>query len=431
MNRRQQGLVIIAIIIVVVIVAGVFLTSTNPGGNKRLKVVASFYPLGFFAGEIGKEYADVSLLIPENAEPHSWEPKPSDMISVEDADVFVYNGAGLEPWVEDILSAIHNEKLAVIETSRGVNILFSEEIDRMMNDSERWFQTGPFVNINASSAAGSAPSVTPANQCVNITLTPGKYVSLSVGDTGDYVLFLSQDINASVMDPSGNILKPEGSISNPAGHTEIRRVETYEFTRARYTLQFPPGIEQIKMSILRLEGEVHGLNDPHFWVDPLSAKVQVENILSGFLNADPEHSEAYRKNADALQSRLDHLHQMFLTGLKNRTKNDIVTTHAAFSYIAHRYGFRQHAALGISPDEQPSAQALADLAEMVRTLGLHYVYVEPIYSDEYMQTIARETGAGVLILDGLHGRAGPHADMDYFEIMQENLHNLEIGMEVK
>jgi zinc transport system substrate-binding protein len=70
------------------------------------------------------------------------------------------------------------------------------------------------------------------------------------------------------------------------------------------------------------------------------------------------------------------------------------------------------------------------LAQKVEELGLHYVYSEPIFSDSVINTIASETGATVLILDGAHGRTGTHAGMDYFQIMEANLQSLATGLEV-
>ncbi len=97
-------------------------------------------------------------------------------------------------------------------------------------------------------------------------------------------------------------------------------------------------------------------NDPHFWLDPLTAKVQVDNIAKAFIGADPENATYYQANAVDLKSRLDQLDKDFQAGLEGRTKNDIVTTHEGFNYLAMRYGFEAHAAIGISGDEQPSVQ---------------------------------------------------------------------------
>ncbi len=117
-----------------------------------------------------------------------------------------------------------------------------------------------------------------------------------------------------------------------------------------------------------------GTNDPHFWLDPLTAKMQVDNIAKAFIGADPENATYYQANAVDLKSRLDELDKDFRTGLESRTKNDIVTTHEGFNYLAKRYGFEAHAAIGISGDEQPSAQDMIRLTDLIIDLDMNYVF---------------------------------------------------------
>ena len=64
--------------------------------SKRLNVITSFYPMYDFAKKIGGEYVDVTNLVPAGTEPHDWEPSTSDITNLEHADVFVYNGAGMQ-----------------------------------------------------------------------------------------------------------------------------------------------------------------------------------------------------------------------------------------------------------------------------------------------------------------------------------------------
>jgi zinc transport system substrate-binding protein len=169
-------------------------------------------------------------------------------------------------------------------------------------------------------------------------------------------------------------------------------------------------------------------------VDPVLAKRQVDNILAGLEAADPSSSAYYEQRAAELKSRLDALDAQFREGLKDRTKDTIVTTHEGFDYMASRYNFTADSVLGISPDQEPSAQKIMEIVNLVEGHGLDVVFGEPVYSDRYMRTIADEvshrTGRDVrvLILDGIHGRAGPHANMDYFQIQRDNLDNLQIGL---
>jgi zinc transport system substrate-binding protein len=90
---------------------------------KKLSIVATLFPLYDFAKEIVGDKATVTLLLPPGVEAHSFEPRPGDMITINNADVFLYTGAYMEPWVEKILQATDNKNLIVINTSKGVILL--------------------------------------------------------------------------------------------------------------------------------------------------------------------------------------------------------------------------------------------------------------------------------------------------------------------
>ncbi len=89
----------------------------------KLRSVASLYPLQEFVRAVGGERVQADLLIPPGAEPHTWEPKPSDLTKVYQADVFIYIGPAMEPWVEDILRAAKTTHLKVVQASQGLPLL--------------------------------------------------------------------------------------------------------------------------------------------------------------------------------------------------------------------------------------------------------------------------------------------------------------------
>ena len=89
----------------------------------RLKVMASFYPMYDFARKVGGDRIQVKDMVPAGTEPHDWEPAATDIRNLEDADVFVYNGADLEHWAEDVLDTLENQELVVSEASDGVELL--------------------------------------------------------------------------------------------------------------------------------------------------------------------------------------------------------------------------------------------------------------------------------------------------------------------
>jgi zinc transport system substrate-binding protein len=93
----------------------------------RLRVVTSLYPVYDFARNIGKQRVELSLLLPPGVEPHSFEPRPADIVNLNKADIFIYTNKFMEPWVGDIIKGIDNNKAMLLDSSKG--IVFMEEKD--------------------------------------------------------------------------------------------------------------------------------------------------------------------------------------------------------------------------------------------------------------------------------------------------------------
>jgi zinc transport system substrate-binding protein len=85
-----------------------------------LKIITTNFPLYDFTRQICQEKAEVVLLLPPGAEAHSYRPTPRDVMRIHQADIFVYTGEYMEPWVEDILQGIRNKELLVVDTSQAV-----------------------------------------------------------------------------------------------------------------------------------------------------------------------------------------------------------------------------------------------------------------------------------------------------------------------
>lgn len=102
----------------------------------KVKVVASIYPMYDFVNRIGGDLVACKMLVPAGTEPHSWEPSTRDMQDLEEADLFVYNGAGMEAWAEDILDTVQNKDLIAVEASKDVDLLRTEEVHHDAHEDE-------------------------------------------------------------------------------------------------------------------------------------------------------------------------------------------------------------------------------------------------------------------------------------------------------
>ena len=101
--------------------------TADTSSDKKLKVMASFYPMYDFATKVGGDKVEVTNMVPAGTEPHDWEPAATDIKNLEDADVFIYNGAGMEHWTEDVQNSLDNKDLTVVEASKGLPLLEGKE----------------------------------------------------------------------------------------------------------------------------------------------------------------------------------------------------------------------------------------------------------------------------------------------------------------
>jgi zinc transport system substrate-binding protein len=275
----------------------------------KVKLVASFYPISYLAEMIGGERVEIKTLIKPGVEVHSWQPSANDIIAASEADIIVYNGAGLDLWVEEnILPVVNTSQKTIVDTTKNAEI---------------------YVNLDQK---------------------------------------------------------------------EI--------------------IE-------------HGRYDPHTWLSPILAVQQAESIYKALLAQDPKGSDYYTSRWSQLKETLQKIDTDYINELTNRKRNLIFVTHDAFGYLARHYGFEQYSIVGLTADKEPSTEDLANLIETMKTKDTYIFYLEPGYSDAYVQTIKSEleskAGKTVRILK-LYHMNGPVDGLDYLQQMKTNLINLKAGL---
>lgn len=176
------------------------------------------------------------------------------------------------------------------------------------------------------------------------------------------------------------------------------------------------------------EGQSNHAYDPHVWTDPILAGNMVDNILAGFIAADPEHQATYEKNAANLQSQLTQLDRDFSQQLATCRQRTIVTSHAAYHYLADRYNLTILPISGLTPTQEPSAGKLAELSRVVTNQGVTTIFFESQTSPHLAQTLARETGAKTAILDPIEGINQTSSEDTYVSIQKKNLLSLKAAL---
>ncbi|MEQ7005450.1 zinc ABC transporter substrate-binding protein [Actinopolymorpha sp. B17G11] len=177
------------------------------------------------------------------------------------------------------------------------------------------------------------------------------------------------------------------------------------------------------------DNEARGAPDPHFWLDPVRLAGVGDGIAERLAALDPDHAQAYERNAGALRADLEALDEEFATGLATCTNRELVTSHAAFGYLAARYDLEQEGIAGLSPEQEPSPAELSAVATFVRRHDVRTIYYETLVDPSIADTLATETGADVAVLDPLEGLTDESAGTDYLSVMRANLATLEKGQD--
>jgi zinc transport system substrate-binding protein len=190
---------------------------------------------------------------------------------------------------------------------------------------------------------------------------------------------------------------------------------------------FQPAVEQavggahgVRVDVLRGIGLHRGVGDeagkadPHIWLDPVLFARVVDRV--GTALGRPVRAEA-------LAARVRRLDRLYRSGLAHCAQREFVTSHAAFGYLAARYGLHQIAITGIDPESEPSPQRLRELIGLVRREHIGTVFFERLVSPRLAETIARDAGAKARVLDPIEGLtpAEQQRGASYFTLMRQNV----------
>ncbi len=304
MKGKALSMLLLAILLITAGCAGSANKQSRIAAEQGKPVVyASIYPMYDFAKNIGGDRIDLIMAVPAGAEPHDWEPTARLMVQLEEADVFIYNGVGMEPWADKMLASLTNDSLVVVEASRGIPLLQLKE-------------------------------------------------------------------------------------------------HKHDHSHAGY--------------------------DPHVWLDPARALRQAHNIMNALIQADPKNKIYYEENFREFSDKLKDLDTSYQNSLNRVKMKEIVVTHAAFGYLAERYGLNQISVSGLNPREEPSAAELVRLTQLLRSKDIRYVFFETLTSPKLAEVLANEVDAKTEVLNPLGGLTQQQMDegWDYLSVMEKNLETL-------
>ena len=158
--------------------------------------------------------------------------------------------------------------------------------------------------------------------------------------------------------------------------------------------------------------------NPHIWLDPVNAIVQVGHIRDALLRADPAHADDYRANAERYVNELRTLDQEIADEVATWSNREFIAFHPDWVYFARRYGLEQVAVIQSSPGREPSPAEVAHIVETAQRIDAQAIFAEPQFSAKAAQTIAAESGAYVLFVDPLGSSL---CDACYLNLMRYNV----------
>jgi zinc transport system substrate-binding protein len=173
------------------------------------------------------------------------------------------------------------------------------------------------------------------------------------------------------------------------------------------------------------EGHEDGGLDPHVWLDPGNVARIATAVAQRLAARDPAQAADYEANARRLADELGGLDAQFRSGLASCDRSDFVTTHAAFGYLARRYGLTQIGITGLTPDVEPSPARVAEVQREAAQHGVTTIFYETLVSPAIAQSVAGDLGLRTDVLDPIEGITDASRGRDYLAVMRANLTALE------
>jgi len=165
--------------------------------------------------------------------------------------------------------------------------------------------------------------------------------------------------------------------------------------------------------------------DPHVWLDPNNVAAIAAQLARRLETLDPADRPSYVRNAARLRADLMALDRHYRTGLASCQRSQFLTQHAAFGYLARRYGLTQISIEGLSPDSEPSPARIAQVQQEARRYRLTTIFYETLVSPALARSMAADLRLKTDVLDPIEGITPASRGQDYLAVMAANLRSLK------
>ncbi len=188
-----------------------------------------------------------------------------------------------------------------------------------------------------------------------------------------------------------------------------------------------PGLHVVSVSdglkILSGDADEPGGN-PHTWLSPANAMLQVERIREVLIQVDPAGASTYQENAARFLGELRALDEEIRAAVAGFSSRRFIAFHAAWVYFAAEYGLDEAAVVEERPGQEPSPAEIAAIVRLARKIKARAIFAEPQFSTKAAEVIAEECGARVLLLNPL----GYPPNYGYIDLMHYNLSQMSLAL---
>ena len=163
------------------------------------------------------------------------------------------------------------------------------------------------------------------------------------------------------------------------------------------------------------EGHHHGEHDPHIWLDPINAKVILNEMVEHLIENDPNNASTYKSNLNKALKDLDKLTVDVMTELNKSTPS--IVFHDAYQYFEERFNVKVLGAFTVNTDVMPGAEQLAEIREIIEHDKITCIFSEPQFNPDIINAVAKDMDIKTGVLDPLGATLDPGKDL-YFDLIR-------------
>ncbi len=344
--------------------------------NAEIKVVASIKPIHSLVSYLMDGVSKPSLIVDGYASPHGFALKPSHAKMLQEADIIFWVGEDLENFLEKPLSSIAKkaEKIELME-AHGLNKLKFRERNIFDDHDDHGHEDG--------------------------------HKKKDDHDDHDDDGHKKKDDHGH--DEDGHKKKDDHDDHDDHGHKKKDDHDDHGHDEDGHKKKDDHDDHDDH------EGHHHGEFDPHIWLDPINAKIILNEMVEHLIENDAKNASTYKSNLDKALKDIDKLTMEVMTELNQSTSS--IVFHDAYQYFEERFNVNVLGAFTVNTDVMPGAEQLAEIREIIEHDKVSCIFSEPQFNPDIINAVAKDMDIKTGVLDPLGATLNPGKDL-YFDLIK-------------